>query len=352
MAENGHVNPHVRSRQGDDLLVAGNRQRRTTIDDVARSAGVSRQTVSRAINDKAEIDPATRDRILRIAQAMGYRPSRFARAMVSQGVTTLGLVIADVLNPFFPEVTSGVMAAAERQGWQVAVYSTGSVEREQRLASTIADHVDACVGFFLDESAIDRIRLSGIPFVLLDHDHRPPAVGGVRIDFESGIRQALSHLVERGHERIAMLDDRARQDAGAPRTRHSLFLSVAAEHGLPADESWVQPAGNSVHGGAEAMDRLLASRPGVTAVLAYNDLMAVGAMRRALERGAAVPGDCAFVGCDGLMLGELVDPQLTTVHVDKQHLGRAAVEQLAALMSGSRPGETVIVPRLVVRGST
>jgi LacI family transcriptional regulator len=333
-------------------LAAVNAPRRTTIDDVARSAGVSRQTVSRAINDKPEIDPATRERILQIAQAMGYRPSRFARAMVSQGVTTLGLVIADVLNPFFPEVVSGVMDAAERRGWQVAVYSTGSVEREQRLAGTIADHVDACVGFFVDESAIDRIRTSGIPFVLLDHDRRPPAVGGVRIDFESGIRQALGHLVQRGHRRIAMLDDRGRQDAGAPRTRHSLFLSMAAEHGLPADESWVQPTGNSVEGGAEAMDHVLAARPDVTAVLAYNDLIAVGAMRRAQLRGVAVPGDCAFVGCDGLMLGELVDPQLTTVHVDKQHLGRAAVEQLAALMQGSRPGETVIVPRLVVRDST
>ncbi|MEV6104962.1 LacI family DNA-binding transcriptional regulator [Streptomyces sp. NPDC051940] len=328
-------------------------RRRVTIDDVARSAGVSRQTVSRAINDKPEIDPATRERILQIAQAMGYRPSRFARGMVSQGVTTLGLVIADVLNPFFPEVVAGVMAAADERGWQVAVYSTGSaMEREQAVAQTVADHVDACVGFFLDDGAIDKVQGSGIPFVLLDHDSRPPAIGGVRIDFEAGLRQAMEHLVAQGHRRIAMLDDRGREDAGAPRTRHSLFLSIAAELGLPADESWVQPTANSIAGGGDGLDAVLAARPDITAVVAYNDMLAIGAMRRARSRGLRVPEDCAFVGCDGLSLGELVDPPLSTVHIDKQQLGRAAVEQLAALMAGSRPGETVMVPRLVVRGSS
>ncbi|WP_377267327.1 LacI family DNA-binding transcriptional regulator [Peterkaempfera sp. SMS 1(5)a] len=103
-----------------------NRPRRVTIDDVARSTGVSRQTVSRAINDKPEIDPATRQRILSVAQEMGYRPSRFARGMVRQSTTTLGLVIADVLNPFFPEVVAGVLEAADARGWQVVIYTTAS----------------------------------------------------------------------------------------------------------------------------------------------------------------------------------------------------------------------------------
>lgn len=112
------------------------------------------------------------------------------------------------------------------------------------------------------------------------------------------------------------------------------------------------PVANSVQGGADGMDRVLAEHPGTTAVLGYNDLIAVGAMRRALRRGLDVPGDCAFVGCDGLMLGELMDPPLTTLHVDKRQVGRAAVEQVAALVQGRDPlAERVIVPRLVVRES-
>lgn len=143
---------------------------------MARSAGVSRQTVSRAINDKPEIDPDTRARILEVAHTLGYRPNRHARGMAGPATTTLGLVVADVLNPFFPEVVAGVMEAADERDWQVAVYSTGSaLEREQRVAATVADHVDACVGYFFAESAIERVRGTGIPLVLLDHDTRPPA---------------------------------------------------------------------------------------------------------------------------------------------------------------------------------
>ncbi|MGY0055542.1 LacI family DNA-binding transcriptional regulator [Streptomyces sp. LZ34] len=334
-------------------MPANTRTRRITIDDVARSAGVSRQTVSRAVNDKPEIDPATRQRVLQVAQAMGYRPSRFARGMVGPGLTTLGLVIADVLNPFFPEVVSGVLAAADERGWQVAVYSTGSaLERETAVAETVVDHVDACVAFLLDPGAIELIRRSGMPFVLLDNEQRPPAVSGGRIDFATGMRQAVGHLVERGHRRIAMLDDRGRPDAGDRGTRHSLFLQAATELGLPADEGWVFPAVNSLDGGAAAMDDVLDTAFGATAVLAYNDLIAIGAMRRARDRGVSVPEDCAFVGCDGLTLSRLVDPPLTTLLVDKELLGRAAVQQVAAQMTGVGTRETVIVPRLVVRASS
>ncbi|WP_326708362.1 MULTISPECIES: LacI family DNA-binding transcriptional regulator [unclassified Streptomyces] len=324
-----------------------------TIDDVARSAGVSRQTVSRAINDKPEIDPDTRARILEVAHTLGYRPNRHARGMAGPATTTLGLVVADVLNPFFPEVVAGVMEAADERGWQVAVYSTGSaLEREQRVAATVADHVDACVGYFFAESAIERVRGTGIPLVLLDHDTRPPAAGGVRIDFESGMRQALGHLMAAGHRRVVMLDDRARGDGADPHSRRALFLALAAEHGLDADGAPVVPVANSVQGGADGMDRVLAEHPATTAVLAYNDLIAVGAMRRALRRGLDVPDDCAFIGCDGLMLGELMDPPLTTLHVDKRQVGRAAVEQVAALVQGRGPfAERVIVPRLVIRES-
>ncbi|MBO1330735.1 LacI family DNA-binding transcriptional regulator [Streptomyces sp. VRA16 Mangrove soil] len=329
-------------------------RRSVTIEDVARSAGVSRQTVSRAINDKPEIDPQTRAHVLQVAQTLGYRPNRHARGMAGSSLTTLGLVVADVLNPFFPEVVAGVMDAADERGWQVAVYSTGSaLEREQTVAATIADHVDACIGYFDDDTAVERVRASGIPLVLLDHDTRPPGVGGVRIDFEAGMRQALGHLTGAGHRRIVMLDDQGRDDAAAPRTRHHLFRSLVTEYGLDPAETWVVPVANSVQGGADGMDRVLADHPDATAVLGYNDLITVGALRRARERGLVVPDDCAFVGCDGLALAELVEPPLTTLYVDKRQVGRAAVEQVAALLRGgpAQP-ETVIVPSLVVRQST
>ncbi|WP_205315775.1 LacI family DNA-binding transcriptional regulator [Nonomuraea lactucae] len=331
-----------------------NRPRRVTIDDVARAARVSRQTVSRAINDKSEIDPETRRRVLQVAQEMGYRPSRFARGMVRQDVTTLGLIIADVLNPFFPEVVDGVLEAADGRGWQVVVYATGSERaKELAVAEAVPKHVDACVGFILHEEAIRTIASSGIPFAVLDRRGRDLAVAGVDIDFRDGIRQGLDHLTERGHRRIAMIDDRAHALSGAPHARRAAYLAYARDHGLPVGERWIQPADNSTEGGAAAMDALLAEHPDVTAVFAYNDLIAIGAMRQAMKRGREVPGDCAFLGFDGLALGELVDPMLTTLYIDKRRFGKLAVEQVATLMT--EPGEVmdaVIRPELVVRRST
>lgn len=151
-----------------------------------------------------------------------------------------------------------------------------------------------------------------------------------------------------------MLDGRGRPDAGERGTRHTLFLRATAELGLPADAGWVFPAVNSLDGGATTMDDVLDTGFGATAVLAYNDRIAIGAMRRARARarGERVPADCAFVGCDGLTISRLVDPPLTTPLVDKDLLGRSAVQQIAAQMAGVAARETVIVPRLVVRASS
>ncbi|WP_344938168.1 LacI family DNA-binding transcriptional regulator [Sphaerisporangium flaviroseum] len=333
-----------------------NRKPRVTIDHVARATGVSRQTVSRAINNKTEIDPETRQRILDAARAMGYRPSRFARGLVRQDVITIGLVIADVLNPFFPEVTAGVLQAAERRGWQVVVYNTGSEYRKElEVIDMLFDQVDVGVAFLFHNDAIAKAAGANLPFILLDTGGRAPALPGVRIDFESGTRQGLEYLISRGHRRIAMLDDEMYLSSEAPNTRRELYLKVMDERGITVDAGWIQPAHNSVEGGAAAMERLLAAHRDVTAVFAYNDMIAIGAQLRARKLGLRVPEDCAFLGFDGLSVGELVEPPLTTLHIDKRRLGEVAVEQAALLLGGTDEGEipeAVIEPQLIVRAST
>ncbi|RCG29894.1 LacI family transcriptional regulator [Sphaerisporangium album] len=332
-----------------------NRKPRITIDHVARATGVSRQTVSRAINNKSEIDPDTRQRILEAARTMGYRPSRFARGLVRQDLITIGLVIADVLNPFFPEVTAGVLEAAERRGWQVVVYNTGSEYRKElEVVDMLTDQVDAGVAFLLHHDAIVKAATSNMPFVLLDKGGRAPAVAGVRIDFEGGTRQGLEYLVSKGHRRIAMLDDESSRVAQAPNTRRELYLKVMGEHGLPVNSDWIQPAHNSIDGGAAALERLLAVHRDVTAVFAYNDVIAIGAQLRARHLGLRVPEDLAFLGFDGLSIGELVEPPLTTLHIDKRRLGELAVEQAALLLNGAEADEVpeaVIEPQLAIRAS-
>jgi LacI family transcriptional regulator len=306
---------------------------RITINDVASAAGVSRQTVSRALNDKGEIDAGTKQRVLDAARELGYRPSRFARGLVRQDSTTIGLVIPDLLNPFFTEVAHGALEAARARDWHVIVYDTAdSITEERRTLEVVASQVDAVVGYFsLDEAELDR-HLSGIPVVLIGRDHQTPRFSSIRIDGEQGVREAIDHLVAAGHRRIGMLDHAGRAE---PSLRRDWFADAMAGHGLAAPV--VGNAVQSVSGGAEALNLLLGEHPDLTAVFTYNDVVAIGALRAARRLGRAVPGDLAVIGFDGLQLGTVVDPALTSVALDTTRIGALAIEQAGRLLAGDTP---------------
>lgn len=322
-----------------------------TIHDVARSAGVSRQTVSRALNDKAEIDGSTKQRVLDAARELGYRPSRFARGLVRPDTTTIGLVVPDLLNPFFTEVASGALAAARARGRHVVVYDTaGDAEQELATLRVIGTQVDAVVGYFSrSEEDLDRFT-PGVPVVLIGREPRLPRFSGISIDGEDGVREAVAHLVGRGHRRIAMLDD----DGPEPSVRQLWFRRAAAAHGIAVAPGWIARAAQTVDGGSAALASLLAAHPDVTAVFAFNDVIAIGALREARRFGLRVPADLAVIGFDGLALGTLVDPELSSVAIDTRALGALAVDQAARLVTGAaplEPGELVVRARLHLRES-
>ncbi|MFF0162354.1 LacI family DNA-binding transcriptional regulator [Streptomyces sp. NPDC005263] len=327
-------------------------RRRATIHDVARLAGVSRQTVSRAVNDKGEIDPVTKERVLEVARLLDYRPSRFARGLVRKGTVTAGLVIPDLMNPFFPEVAAGVLEAAEQRGWQVVVWdSRTDGVREREALDALSHQADAVVGYFKNQDEILARHLGGVPLVLLERGPQQTRFAAVGIDVAAGLEQGIAHLVRVGHRRIGMLDG-DRIDAPGP--RREAFLAEIRRHGLPVDDGWVVTCEHSVAGGEAGMEQLLDARPEMTAVFGFNDLIAVGAMRAARRRGRRIPDDLAVMGFDGLSLGELVEPALTTLHLDKRQLGRLAVEQVARLRAGEEPldgADAWVIPELVVRGS-
>ncbi|GAB2809881.1 LacI family DNA-binding transcriptional regulator [Lentzea nigeriaca] len=325
--------------------------KRVTINDVARTAGVSRQTVSRALNDKGEIDGSTKQRVLDAARELGYRPSRFARGLVRQDTTTIGLVIPDLLNPFFTEVAAGALEAARARGWHVIVYDTaGSDEEERGTIEVVVSQVDAVVGYFnLAESELDA-HLSGMPAVLIGREHQTPRFSSIRIEGAAGVREAVDHLVANGHRRIGMLDY---EERSRPSIRHSWFADAMSAHGLVADA--VGNAVQSVDGGTEALTDLLARRPDLTAVFAFNDVIAVGALRAARRLGRAVPDELAVVGFDGLQLGTVVDPALTSVALDTRRVGALAIEQAGRLLAREPqlpPEELLVNAVLLVREST
>jgi LacI family transcriptional regulator len=310
---------------------------RITINDVASAAGVSRQTVSRALNDKGEIDGETKQRVLDAARELGYRPSRFARGLVRPDTTSIGLVIPDLLNPFFTEVAAAALEAARARGWHVVVYDTaGSVTEERGTLRVIGSQVDAVVGYLsLPEAELDQ-HTRGMPVVLIGREHHSPRFSSIRIEGAQGVRAAVDHLVATGHRRIGMLDQANRTGRS---DRYGWFHDAMAAHGLTPDA--VAGAAQSVNGGAEALAELLDRRPDLTAVFTFNDIIAVGALRAARRLGR----DLAVIGFDGLQLGTVVDPELTTVALDTRRIGALAVEQAARLLAGEEPlaGDDLVV---------
>ncbi|GAB3673714.1 LacI family DNA-binding transcriptional regulator [Actinocorallia lasiicapitis] len=308
--------------------------RRPTIEDVARAVGVSRQTVSRALNDQGRIDPETKRKVLAAVAELGYRPSRFARGLVRQDTVTVGVVVPPLTNPFFPELVTGITSAVRAWDGQVLLgVHDGSPSDALSTLERVQSQCDALI------VAVPDAPYPGItlPVVRVDGEVGPPDWPAITIDYPGGASLALAHLAARGHRTVAVIDSEG--CAGSP--RRVSFVTEAPDHGLTC--AGVAMAPETFAGGTAAMTELVAAHPEVTAVFAFNDVIAVGALRAA--------GGRAVIGCDDLLLAEVVTPPLTTVRIDTYRLGELAADRLRALLNGDQPGDSVLPCTLTVRAS-
>ena len=333
--------------------------KKVTIEDVARSAGVSRQTVSRAINDLGEISPQTRARVLRAAEDMGYRPSNIARGLATRRTYTLGLVIPDVANPFFSDVARGAEHVAYTGGYNVFLCNTDEDQvRELAVLQLLEEkRVD---GVVLCSSRLDDGELGSVvdrhPAVVLVNRRLEAAdaedrVGVVMLDDMLGGQIATQHLISSGHRAIGFL-------AGPPASRSARwratgYRAALAAAGIPYNPAWTVHCPAGVDGGHQAARDLLTTCPELAALFCYNDLVAVGALYACADLGHRVPADLAVVGFDDIMLAALVTPPLTTCRVPRYELGAQAMRLLLDRIGGHPEGnrEIVLRPALVIRAS-
>ncbi|WPF82222.1 LacI family DNA-binding transcriptional regulator [Sanguibacter sp. 4.1] len=302
--------------------------RTPTILDVAREAGVSRQTVTRALNDMADIAPATRERVVAAAQLLGYRPNRAAQSLVKGSGTTIGLLVESLRNPYYAELASELSRAAAARGWGLILCDVGyGTDRDARL-SPLLRRVDALVGCLPAGATADV----GVPFVSIDNPDETVGDATVWIDHEAGVRAALAHLVATGRRSIAMIDS-----GPEPSTRCLAYRAFLAEAGLPWSEQSEVRVEESHDGGIAAAAQLLGRGIALDAVLAFNDVLAIGAMKEMARAGKRVPEDVAVVGMDGLDVGALVTPELTTAATDRGVIAAAALDLVDALLTGDRP---------------
>ena len=308
-------------------------KRRVTIEDVARTAGVSRQTVSRAINNKGEISPATRKRVMEAVEALGYRPSGVARGLATRRTCTVGLVVPDITNPFFPEIARGVQDVARSNDYNVFLCNTDESPEEelQVLHSLAAQPVD---GILLFGSRISDDDLTAFadryrPLVVLNRYLEHPNVSLILVDNGQGAKLAVDHLADQGHNNIGMLAGPVTSPSSLQRVEG--FRRAMAARGLSISDDWLLPGAPTIEGGYDAARHLLTQHPQVTALFAYNDLSALGTMQACRDLGHQVPAQCAIIGFDDIRLAAMVSPSLTSVRVDKYYLGQQAMTRLLAM---------------------
>lgn len=305
-------------------------KQKVTIADVAKVAGVSKQTVSRAINDKGEISPDTKERIMRVIREMGYRPSRLARAMNTQRSYMVGLIVGDITNPFFPEVARGVQDAALAQDYNVLVCNSDDKLSVATAVteSLISQGVDGIITFWAqaDTDSLSHIADSFGPILSINLHVNHTNVDNLLVDNIKGAKQAVTQFVKEGHTHIGMLTNNGIQSTSARRVIG--FREGLAENQLPFENDYVQGGFATLAGGYEAANKLLKNHPQISAIFTYNDLMGLGAIRACIDAGLSVPGDVSIIGFDDIQLAKMYKPSLSTIRVDKYEMGRLAFERL------------------------
>lgn len=333
----------------EDVPAAGARPKRATIHDVAKAAGVAASTVSRSFSDPARVNSATREHVLTVAASLGYRPHPIARALPRGQTSTLALIVPDITNPFFFDIIRGAERQAAAAGYTLVLADASeSAEAEHTHLDRLVNAVD---GFILASSRLPEARIRALagerPVVLINKSMKD--VPSVVVDNDQGMRQAAEHLASLGHRSLAYLSGPS--SSWSDRTRWRALVSAGRR--LDLEVTRLGPFSPTVAGGAAGADSALVAD--VTALIAFNDLVAIGAMRRLRDRGLHVPRSISVMGSDDIFSAELCTPSLTTIAADIEQTGRWSVDLLLTTGSGrtESPTQKVVVPtQLRIREST
>ena len=300
-----------------------------TIADVARKAGVSTATVSRVVSGVGNPRPATVARVKKAVEELDYRPSAVARSLRMHRTRTLGLVVTDIQDPFFPELVQAADLAARSLGYSILLGSAAYDEqRAMHYLDLMADRrVD---GILVASSQVSMSRKwlasSPVPIIIVNAEMRDPPVTIVTSDNQGGSALAAAHMLELGHRRIAYVEGPTSYSAGQPRLRG--FRKAVRDAGLAATETPELPGDGQVEGGERAVATLMARDPDVTALVCYNDLTAMGALRALRAAGRRVPADISVIGLDDIAAAASVVPALTTVAQQKARMGQLSTDLL------------------------
>ena len=332
------------------------RGRRRTIADVARAARVHPSTVSRALSDGAALRDETRARVLRAARRLDYRPSALARSLRLQRTLTLGMLVPDIANPFFPPIIRGAEDVALSRGYALVLCNTEDVpDREATYLRVLRERqVDGLLiaSSRMSDAVITRLRRDRFPFVLVNRSARGAELT-VTVDNRRAAAEAIAHLASLGHRRVGHIAGPRTTTTGLARAEGA-WLAIQ-RHALAQNAALrVEAAAFSEEEGYRCARVLLALPDRPTAIFGANDLIALGVLRAAREVALRVPEDLSVVGFNDIRQAELLEPPLTTVRVPQYEMGAAAARLLIARLQGESIAEPhVVLPAtLAIRSST
>ncbi|AXH36981.1 LacI family transcriptional regulator [Humibacter sp. BT305] len=328
-------------------------RRPATLQDVARTAGVSPSTASNALTGRRRVSPEALDAVNEAVRLLRYRVNGSARSLRTGATATMGLIAPDVTDPFYAEMVQSIERDARDRGWSVILSDSGfDPEREAESLRHMAATTDGVILFSTDprRAPLSELPADHVPVVACDEPIQAAGVGAVRSDNFGGGRLAAHHLVDAGGTRFAMIGGLGRLATSAERREG--FLAGLRDRGVDSDRVLVVGREYGLDGGRAAMRELLDVAPDTDAVFAPTDGQAIGAMFHAQQSGRTIPDDLQLCGFDGIIWASHLSPALTTVEQDRRAMASRAIDLLLGMIAGE-PAETVILPvRLLAQGST
>lgn len=328
------------------------------IKEIARRAKVSTATVSRTMNRIPTVDPKLARRVLKVAAELGYYPNTQARALVSGRSRIFGLVVSEITNPFFPEIVQSFEDVAVQHNYEILLSST--VHHPQRMEMAVRRMIErrvegvAILTFGMEESLTENLRFRNVPLVFVDVGPDMPGISNIRINYVSGIRQAVQHLAALRHSRIAFIAGPSNLKSAV--TRRSAFEESIQEIGLRLPPEYIVESDHTMEGGIGSLNKLLALDTPPTAVMCSNDMTAIGVLRRAYDCGIKVPNQLSVVGFDDIRLAQFTTPPLTTIQMSQAEIARLAFHALMNHVetptNGTSNGHYSLTTSLVLRSST
>ena len=335
------------------------RANRVTIRDIAKELGITAMTVSRALNNKPDISPETKQRVIETAKRLEYVQSALGRGLASGYAKAIGCVVTTLTDPFVGRVLEGIEELAREAGFALIV-TTSQPDPERQMSAINTLSAYRVAGIIVLCSRVQPAYLAELMkldahIVLINSELSSQqsnlAKNSIRIDDACAAKSAVSHLIELGHRRIAHLT--VADGSASSQARWAGYKQTLEEHGLEYDPTLTIETESSEHGGAEATRKLLGLKPRPTAIFCYEDQIAVGALAALRQAGLKVPHEISVVGIDDIAIAAWVSPPLTTVRQSTRKMGRMAMKMVLRQLEGkSALGDIVTPGELIIRESS